>query len=659
MKSQTFQHEMTQTSSVFGRKSDLKVVFKGDGAATNGETVYLPAIAHDKEVDAETQMVMRGYVDHEAGHNRHSDMPLIMKTYEQWHKEGKPVLKGLHNAIEDIWVEKRVMREYVGSEKNLSAVSSSCNKMFHEQHKTSGDPMLQNWGAVGPLAITWEGRRNYEGIEGVDECMNLIPGDLQDRVKEWVSRIEGCKTTADCIELAEEVYGEIKANGKKPKPTQPDDEDGQCEAEQEGDDETKTDGGQGDDQGTRPDDDATEGDDPDGGDSSDGSDDPDGEEGQGTDQSEGDDEGSEPESGEAKGEDVAGEEPDDVQPFDAGLKAGLDVTLKQRELTTSDPDTYRPYTTEYDKVFHAKLPDDQEQDGSNPNKLLRTGNESLYKTDRTKLGDAVHVMSRKLSRAFMAKQDRQWDAGREAGRLDSRRLVAAVNGAVNVFKMREEASDVDTAVMIMTDMSGSMRGSKIVMARRVVVALCETLERTTVAYEVVGFGTNEGGIPYEEEKAGLGGGFDRTSPIRHYIFKAFEDSLHISRGAIGTMARHEMHHNVDGESVLWGHERLRRRPERRRIMLVLSDGSPEFVGCSHDKRMQHMRNAVAHITKEGTDMIGIGIQSSAVSRFYERHTVVMQLSDLSKGALDQLARLLIDDKFDVTSADLIKAQRLG
>ena len=95
MKSQTFQHEMTQTSSVFGRKSDLKVVFKGDGAATNGETVYLPAIAHDKEVDAETQMVMRGYVDHEAGHNRHSDMPLIMKTYEQWHKEGKPVLKGL------------------------------------------------------------------------------------------------------------------------------------------------------------------------------------------------------------------------------------------------------------------------------------------------------------------------------------------------------------------------------------------------------------------------------------------------------------------------------------------------------------------------------------------------------------------------------------
>lgn len=655
MKSQTFQHEMTQTSSVFGRKSNLNVVFKGDGAATNGETVYLPAIAHDKEVDAETQMVMRGYVDHEAGHNRHSDMPLIMKTYEQWHKEGKPVLKGLHNAIEDIWLEKRVMREYVGSEKNLSAVSSSCNKAFHDQYEGSADPLLESWGAVGPLAITWEGRRAYEGIEGVDECMSLIPGDLQDKVKEWVSRIEGCKTTADCIALAEDVYGEVKANEKKPKPAKPDDEDGQCEAEKEG----ETDGGKGDDQGTRPDDGSTEGDDPDGGDSSDGSDDPDGEEGQGTDEGEGDDEGAEREGGEDQGEAVASEEPDEVEPFETGLKSGLDAALKQRDLTTSDPQTYRPYTTEYDKVFHAKLPDDKEQNGADPNRVLREGNLSLYKTDRTKLGDAVHVMSRKLSRAFMAKQDRQWDAGRDAGRLDSRRLVAAVNGAVNVFKVREEASDVDTAVMILVDMSGSMSGSKLVMARRVSVALCETLDRTTVAYEVVGFGTYEQGIPYDERNDAQSGWFDRVSPIRHYIFKAFEDSLHMSRGAIGTMARHEMHHNVDGESVLWAHERLKRRPESRRIMLVLSDGSPEFVGCSHDKRMQHMRDAVSHITREGTEMIGVGIESDAVSRFYERHTVIWNLDDLSKGALDQLAKLLIDDKFDVTSADLIKAQRLG
>lgn len=657
MKSQTFQHEMTQTSSVFGRKSNLNVVFKGDGAATNGETVYLPAIAHDKEVDAETQMVMRGYVDHEAGHNRHSDMPLIMKTYEQWHKEGKPVLKGVHNAIEDMWLEKRVMREYVGSEKNLSAVSSSCNKAFHDQYKGSADPLLQSWGAVGPLAITWEGRRAYEGIEGVDECMNLIPGDLQDKVKEWVSRIEGCKTSADCIALAEDVYGEIKANEKKPKP---DDEDGQCEAEQEGEDETETDGGKGDDQGTRPDDGSTEGDDPDGGDSSDGSDDPDGEKGQGTDEGEGDDEGAEQEGGEDQGEAVTGEEPDEVKPFETGLKSGLDAALKLRDLTTTDPQTYRPYTTQYDKVFHAKLPDDVEDNGDNPNHVLRQGNVSLYKTDRTRLGDAVHVMSRKLSRAFMAKQDRQWDAGRDAGRLDSRRLVAAVNGAVNVFKVREEASDVDTAVMILVDMSGSMRGGKIVMARQVAVALCETLDRTTVAYEVAGFGTYPTwDIPSSERLEAKRGAYDRLSPLRHFIFKAFEDSLHMSRGAIGTMARHQRDHNVDGESVLWGHERLKRRPERRRIMLVLSDGLPEFEGADYNKRAQHLRDAIAHITREGTETIGIGIMSTAVSRFYDRHTVVVNLDDLSKGALDQLAKLLIDDKFDVTSADLIKAQRLG
>lgn len=639
MKSQTFEHEMTQTSSVFGRKSSLNVVFKGDGAATDGDNVYLPSIAHDQEVDAETQMVMRGYVDHEAGHNRHSDMPLILKKYEQWHEENKPVLKGLHNAIEDMWLEKRVMREYGGSEKNLSAVASKCNNSFVEQNKDN--PLTQSWAAVAPLAVTWEGRRNYEGIEGVDECLDLIPDDLRKRVEEWVSRIDDCKNTADCIDLATEIYtNEIEPTMKKsPKPDKEGDirkrtvpgEDGeetQDESFGEGDDPDTTEG-----QPTSGDEETDEGD------------------GEGT--TGGDTEGEEQE-GEGSSEGGTQEEVDEVTPWTTDLKGGLDEALKAAGLTEHDGEKYRPYTTQYDMVHHRKL------DQSIPaNRKLNEGSTSIYKADQRKLGDTVLVMMRKLSRAFMAKQDRYWEGGREYGRLDSRRLVAAVNGAANVFKTRDEAQDIDTAVMIMVDMSGSMEGTRIIVARQVAIALCNCLDRTSIAYELLGFGTDEYAIGYTEKDEAYRGKFSRVSPLRHYIFKSFEEPLRDATGAIGTMAKHRMHHNVDGESLLFGHERLKKRPENRRIMLVLSDGYPEFDGSGVQHRKSHLADVVAHVQKEGTELIGIGIQSSAVEQFYDRYTVVKDLSDLSKGALDQLARLLIDDKFDVTSDSLIKARKLG
>ena len=649
MKSQTFEHEMTQTSSVFGRKSSLNVVFKGDGAATDGDNVYLPSIAHDQEVDAETQMVMRGYVDHEAGHNRHSDMPLIMDTYKKWHEENKPVLKGLHNAIEDMWLEKRVMREYGGSEKNLSAVASTCNNSFVEQN--SDNPLTQSWASVGPLAVTWEGRRNYEGIEGVDECLDLIPDDLRERVEEWVSRIDDCKNSADCIDLANEIYtNEIEPTmKKKPKP------DGEAdvskettpgkegeESQDEGEPDTVVGKQPSEDEGTDDGESAATGD-------------GDGEEQEGEGATGGDTEGEEQE-GEGSSERGTQEEVDEVTPWTTDLKGGLDAALKAAGLTEHDGKKYRPYTTQYDMVHHRKL--DKKHYS---NRKMSEGRIAIYQSDLRKLGDTVLVMMRKLSRAFMAKQDRYWEGGREYGRLDSRRLVAAVTGSVNVFKARDEAQEIDTAVMIMVDMSGSMDGSRIVMARQVAIALCNCLDRTTIAYELLGFSTDEHAIPWDEAKNAEAGRFSRISPIRHYIFKAFEEPLRDAKAAIGTMAAHNMHHNVDGESLLFGHERLKKRPENRRIMLVLSDGYPEFNGPDAliGHRKSHLADAVAHVEKEGTEMIGIGIQSTAVSQFYKRYTVVNRLGDLSKGALDQLAKLLIDDKFDVTSDSLIKARKLG
>ena len=643
MKSQTFEHEMTETSSIFGRKKDVKVVFKGDGAATNGSTVYLPSIAHEKDVDTDTQMVMRGYVDHEAGHVRHSDMPLIIDKYGQWEAEGKPLLKGLHNAIEDMWLEKRVMREYAGSGKNIAATASSCNSEFVNTAE-AGKPELNNWACVGPLAITWEGRREYEGITHVDECLDMIDPELAARVKGWVSEIDGCDSTADNIALAEKVYAEIKAKAKKEK------EDGKGEPDERP---VGPEGGDGEGESAERDADA------DGDERGDDSEPETGEDSEDTGDADGDTgEDGEDGDGEGDGEGASEtDEADEVEPWSTDLKSGLDAKLRAVKLTGSDVKQYRPYTTDNDKVLHRL-------DGSSDraSRMLAKGNLRLYKTDVNQMRDTVSVMGRKLSRAFMAKRNRDWDGGREYGRLDSRRLVAAVGGATHVFKQRSESTDVETAVQILCDMSGSMRNSRIKMARQVAIALCETLERTTVAYELLGYGTDEDRTTKDAKDAYYQDDvtYSRISPINIWVFKAFEERLNECKGAIGTLSQHELQHNVDGESLLLGHERLKRRPETRQIMLVLSDGYPEFTGnYGRDGAKQHLRDVIAHVQREGSELIGIGIQSDSVSQFFERYSVVHKLDDLAKGALDQLARLLIDDKFDVTSSDLIKARRLG
>ena len=655
MKSQKFEHEMTETSSIFGRKKDVKVVFKGDGAATDGGTVYLPAMAHEVEVDSGTQMVMRGYVDHEAGHVRHSDMPLILRKYQEWQEQKKPLLKGLHNAIEDIWLERKVRGEYLGSEKNISATASSVNKEFATTVKDD-DAALLDWGQVGPVAITWEGRREYEGITHVDECLSKIDPVLAERVKEWVEDIDECESTQDNIDLAQKLYDEITKRKGKEK------EDG--------------DGGTGGrpepqkyDDGTKPDDkgDDSKGDQETGAEGEERSEEPESGEGADGDEAEGDEgegsrasrdeEGTEPDDEGADGDEGCSAALDDIEPvpFDASLKQGVDAAMKDGGLTTRVAGSYRPFTTEQDRVIMRSSTCEAGQ-------IMGKGNERIYASDLREMSDHVSVMGRKLSRAFMAKRNRDWDGGREYGRLDSRRLVAAISGATHVFKQRTATPDVETAVQILCDMSGSMEGSRIVMARKVTAALCETLDRTTVAYEVLGFGTDEHRLTNEARRAYRDDRetWSRISPINIFVFKAFEERLSDSRASIGTMAKHNLHHNVDGESVLFGHERLMRRPEKRRIMMVLSDGNPEFSGnAGIDERRQHLRDVIAHITKEGTETVGIGIQTSAVKQFYPRYAVINRLSDLSKAALDQLAKLLIDEKFDVTSSDLIKAKRLG
>ena len=181
MKSDLFQHEVRKTSSVFGRKEDVSVEFQGTDACTDGKNIILPAMDFEKDISTYDQSIVRGYVDHESGHIRHTNFRELNKFAKD--NKGNKLLMSLQNACEDIYLEKKVMDEYAGSKQNLIATSHCVNDNFMEALNTGGFDKedMDNLTWVAPVAITWEGRKDY-GDNLAKECMDLLNADVRAKV---------------------------------------------------------------------------------------------------------------------------------------------------------------------------------------------------------------------------------------------------------------------------------------------------------------------------------------------------------------------------------------------------------------------------------------------------------------------------------------------
>ena len=148
--------------------------------------------------------------------------------------------------------------------------------------------------------------------------------------------------------------------------------------------------------------------------------------------------------------------------------------------------------------------------------------------------------------------------------------------------------------------------------------------------------------------------FSRYEPVQLYEFKGFDKRLVQERLGLGVINRLAGGHNSDSEAVSVSAGHLRRRPEKKKIMFVLSDGQP-CVSCDFGSNhlAQHLRNQINEVGKHGIDCVGIGIRSEAVRHFYPNYVVVRDLEDLPKQAFDQLAKLLVGDRFKVDNSELM------
>jgi cobaltochelatase CobT len=258
----------------------------------------------------------------------------------------------------------------------------------------------------------------------------------------------------------------------------------------------------------------------------------------------------------------------------------------------------------------------------------------------------ISVMRRGLERALMAKLTRDWNRGQEAGRLDTRRLVGALAGRPNVFKTPAERGEIDTAVSILVDLSGSMaKMDRDGPARDATIGLVEAMVKAGVSVEVVGMSMES----YDEDGAATAwrtsGG--RWEPLDLLVFKAFEDRLFEAKPALVAIgaACHRYCNNCDGETLMLTYDRLRRRPERKKVLFVLSDGEPVCEPYVHTRREvldKHLKDSIAYVEAQGVEVVGVGIQSQSVRKFYPRHMVIDDLGDLAKQTMGLLGKLLLE-----------------
>jgi cobaltochelatase CobT len=301
---------------------------------------------------------------------------------------------------------------------------------------------------------------------------------------------------------------------------------------------------------------------------------------------------------------------------------------------------YRVYTTRFDEVVEATELCDEEELGR-----LR----SYLDQQLTHLQGAVTKLANRLQRRLMAQQSRSWDFDQEEGLLDAARLARVViNPAHSLsYKIERDTDFRDTVVTLLIDNSGSMRGRPISIAAISADILARTLERCGVKVEILGFTTRawKGGQAREKWLSdGRPPYPGRLNDLRHIVYKRADEPWRRARKNLGLMMREGLlKENIDGEALLWAHNRLIGRAEERKILMVISDGAPvddSTLSVNSGTYLErHLRQVIGWIeARSSVELIAVGIGHD-VTRYYERAVTIMDAEQLGGTMIEQLAAL--------------------
>jgi len=335
----------------------------------------------------------------------------------------------------------------------------------------------------------------------------------------------------------------------------------------------------------------------------------------------------------------------DEQLVDTDSNKQSNKKIIQKMRTNIGDKEYHIYTNKFDEIAKAETLELNEE----ILKLRKTLDQQL-----TNFQDLITKLANKLQRQLLAKQNRAWEFDLEEGLLDSSKLTRIIIDPQNSlsFKKEKDLEFKDTVVTLLIDNSGSMRGRPITIAAICGDILSRTLERCSVKVEILGFTTKnwKGGKSREEwNKNNKPKNPGRLNDLRHIIYKSADTHWRQSKNNLGLMLKEGLlKENIDGEAISWAFNRLKKRKEERKILMVISDGAPVDDSTlsvnSGDFLEKHLKKIVKNIeNKSDIEILAIGIGHD-VSRYYKKAIKITDVQELGDVMIGQLSSLFENKK---------------
>ena len=611
-----FETSLERLGRMIATQHDINVIFEGKKICTDGKTIWLPSC---DDLSDELMADMNGFLDHEVAHCLFTDF----SAYEKHILKGRlsHFHKQLENACEDERIERCIIDMYPGCRVNLKVINDKFGGEAEVQIKSKEIP----WPLRLIFAIRAEMSYDRDPILDdetqpyFDAVKDLIPG-----LNDCIDTTGVCKVTAEITQRIFDKYDEEKSSeGEKDKDLEGEGESGEGEGES-GESESK--GGKS----------AS-------GESKDSKGKSKGEKGEGD---ESDSESGSESEGESEGDTRTDAEKmmgDTERSVDKGTWEQMIVTVDDRMkklvegelgkvrkyIDESDDDQFRggkrkhiPYTTQFDTETN----------------YTGKGRVDAYRKSLARVSKYVNPIRRTLERVLKTQENKRWRSDRERGAVDTRALarLATDRNFRKPFKEQVRSNTDNVAVEILIDQSGSMGGSRIQIAKDTAIALAEALKDLNIEFEVTGFhtaGERRISIPREAVTSGIFNRYNET--MQYSIFKEFgaTNLSGIEKIFVGE-------NNCDPEAVQWAADRLSTRREKRKVLIVLSDGYPAASSASSKVMGDQLRLNVAKISKAGIEVIGIGIESDSVRRFYPDYIIVNELNELPAKAMAKLAKII-------------------
>ena len=336
----------------------------------------------------------------------------------------------------------------------------------------------------------------------------------------------------------------------------------------------------------------------------------------------------------------------DQQLSDGDMDSDNEQSIINKKNNELNNEPYKIYSEEFDEVTKAEKLESNEE----IIKLRKNLDQQLIGFQ-----DLITKLANKLQRQLLAKQNRSWEFDLEEGLLDSAKLPRIIMDPFNSlsFKKEKDLEFKDTIVTLLIDNSGSMRGRPITIAAICADILSRTLERCAVKVEILGFTTKnwKGGKCREkwnqQSKPTKPG---RLNDLMHIIYKSADTPWRQSKKNIGLMLKEGLlKENIDGEAILWASNRIQKRREERKIIMVISDGAPVDDSTlsvnSGDYLEKHLKQTVKFI-EENTkiEILAIGIGHD-VTRYYSKAIKITDVQELGDVMINQLSMLFDNKKY--------------